>query len=266
MIKFQKITRLLISAGIIMTLATGCGAKDKEGAREAAETFLQAVKENNQESVNSYMSSAVATGDFASIIDAESFKDSFLEEVGGASLSEETKTKVEDFSNKLTNMVTSYEIKDVTINDDKSATVIASVTTAFSLSATQTEAFQQKLDDAINQYNTDNYDKILEMTAQQGEEAAKAMIYEDLTLMILDIYEAELNNSGQENYAITLTLQKNAETGSWYVTNIQDLDSSVSGTPAPATETSTTESTTPSAEEVIDASSSDSATTENSGN
>ena len=266
MINFKKITRLLLSAGIIMTLATGCGTKDKDGAREAADAFLQAVKDNNQESVNSYMSSAVATGDFASIIDAESFKSSFLEDAGGTSLSEEAQAKVEEFSNKLNTMVTSYEIKDVTINDDKSATVIASVTTAFSIEATETEAFQQKLNDAINQYNTDNYDNILEMTEQQGEEAAKAKIYEDLTLMIIDMYDSELSSSNPESYAITLTLQKNAETGNWYVTNIQDLDSSVSGTSAPATETATTETTTPSTEEVIDASSSDSATTETSGN
>jgi hypothetical protein len=260
MINFKLIPRLLISAGLIMTLVTGCGAQDKEGAREAADNFLKAVQENNQEGLNYYAPGSVATGDFAAIINADEFRQSFLEDAGGSTLSDENKVRVEEFSNKLTNMVQSYEIKEVSINQDKSASVIASVTTSFSLRATKSEAFQNKLSNAINQYREDNYDSILEYTASQGEEAAASMIYNNLVPIILDMYEAEYNATGPESYAIVLTLQKNADTGNWYVTNIQDLESSVSGTATPATDTTTTDASSPDTDEVINAASTEETT------
>lgn len=253
MINFKKITRLAVSAGLILTLLTGCGAQDKSDAKEAADQFLKAVKENDQDSINTYASSAVATGDFAAILDAEDLKNSFLQESGGASLSDEAKAKVDSFTNRLSTMIQSYEIKDVAINEDKSASVVASVTTAFSVSATNSEAFQQKLDDAVNQYYDEKHDEILEVNAQQGEEASAALIYEDLTLLVLDMYEQELNASGPETYAIALTLQKNAETGNWYVSNIQNYDNYINGTVAPATDTDTTDVSPSNTDTVIDA-------------
>ena len=75
---------------------------------------------------------------------------------------------------------------------------------------------------------------------EQGAEAAVEKACNDLILIALDIYEEEIRDAEPVTYMLALTLNKNEETGSWYVTAVQSYDSSIAGTGAPATDTDTT--------------------------
>ena len=58
---------------------------------------------------------------------------------------------------------------------------------------------------------------------------------------ILDMYEGLIQNASPETYAIVLTVEKNAETDSWVVTNVSTYDSASTGTTETAAETATAE-------------------------
>ena len=78
------------------------------------------------------------------------------------------------------------------------------------------------------------------ITNDQGAEAAVEKACNDLIIIALDIYEEEIRDAESVTYMLALTLNKNEETGSWYVTSVQSYDSSIAGTGAPATDTDTT--------------------------
>ena len=58
--------------------------------------------------------------------------------------------------------------------------------------------------------------------------------------ILINIYEEEIRDAEPVTYMLALTLSKNEETGSWYVSAVQSYDSSIAGTGAPATDTDTT--------------------------
>ena len=47
-----------------------------------------------------------------------------------------------------------------------------------------------------------------------------------MLMLILQIYEDEIANSQEMTYAMVLTLEKNTETDSWIVTNVESYDDS----------------------------------------
>ena len=47
-----------------------------------------------------------------------------------------------------------------------------------------------------------------------------------MTMLVLDIYEAEIDKSEPMTYVMVLTLEKNSETDSWIVTKVENYDDS----------------------------------------
>ena len=125
-------------------------------------------------------------------------------------------------------MIKEYSISKVEIGKDGTATAIATIKTKFPVNIINNETAKQKISEATEAYNTNNAEEIAALK-EQGEDIAKAKIYDDMIRIILEIYEDEIANSSGETYAIALTLQKNEETGTWSVTDVQDYDSSGAG-------------------------------------
>ncbi len=236
----------LISGLIIAASLSGCQSKDKTAVTEAAENFLEAVKTGDQDKINEYSSGDVATGSFVSLFDGDYLKDQLTSSLDSTELTDETLAKLDEFYSMYETTLQEYKVNDVTLNEDGTSTVYATMKTNFPIDVTTSEEIQKKVKDAGDKYNEENMDEIFKVKDEQGDEAAIAKAYNDLIIITMNIYEEAIALSQPETYSIALTLEKNEETDSYYVTAVQSYDSSIAGTGAPATktDTSTTESST----------------------
>ena len=251
----KKCAAIALSSALIAAALTGCSKYDKSGAQEAAGNFLAAVKSGDENSINAYASSEVAGGDFVKLFDVNSIKEQFLAGFVDIEVEEETTQELDEFCSMFSSLITGYEISEVTVDKDGKATAICTMETRFPIDITSSEESSEMVKEITESYQTQHQDEIDTMFAEEGEEAATARIYNYMTREVLDAYESLIEDSSPENYAIVLTLEKNPETDSWYVTNIQDYDSSVNGTTTPATDTATTELSTLDADAALESAS-----------
>jgi hypothetical protein len=219
---------------------TGCESKDKGAVKEAAESFMEAVKTGDKDKINEYSSDEVASGYFVELFDADSLKDELTTSLGNPTLEDETVAKLDEFYSLYSSMMEKYEITDIGMNDDGSATAYVTMTNSFPFDVITNESSQVKFSKASEEYNTGNQDELIQITNEQGQQAAVEKACNDLILIALDIYEEEIEVSDPVTYILALTLNKNEETGRYYVTGVQSYDSSVAGTGTPAQDTDTT--------------------------
>lgn len=238
MIKINRIAAAVLSSALIVSSLTGCTkASSKNEAKEAAENFLSAVQSGDENSINTYASGDVASGSFVKLFDVNSLKEQFLEGFGDNEVEEETSAKLDEFCNMFSSLITGYEVTEVTIDDEGVATALSTVETRFPIDVIGSDEASKQIDQISESYYTEHQDELVQLINDEGEEAATITIYNEMTRSILDVYEGLIEQSEPETYAIVLTLKKNAETDSWYVTNIQDYDSSINGVTTPATDT-----------------------------
>ncbi len=240
--KIKKLALEVLSGIIIVTALTGCeSAADKSAVMEAAGNFMEAVKNGDKDGINTYSSGDVATGPFVSLFDSEYLKEQLTSSLDDTELTQETMEKLDEFYSMYETNMQQYSINDVKFNEDGTATVYATMKTRFPIDAITSEDTQKKVQKASETYNEEHMDEIFQVKDEQGDEAAIAKAYNDLIVITMDIYEEVVDASNPETYSIAMTLVKNEETGTYYVTSVQSYDSSIAGTGAPATDTSTTE-------------------------
>ena len=259
--KIKKYAAGVLSAFLMVTTLTGCSANDRSDAQEAAESFLAAVQKGDENSINNYASSQVASGNFVNLFDVNALRQQFREGYGENDMEDETAAKLDEFCDLFSSLITSYEVNEVTIDNSGVATAISTVETKFPIDITSSEEASTLISQLTENYYTQHQDEIASLIEDEGEEAATKQIYNIMTREVLDVYIGLIEASDPDSYAIVLSLQKNPETGSWYVSNIQDYDSSINGTFAPATDTATTELSTVDADAALESASN--ATTDN---
>lgn len=228
MINLKKTVGVICAVVLSMSLLAGCGSKEKTNVEETANGFLTAVASNSTDDISKYATMEVAGGDFVQFFDAASMTDAFVAGFDQSELTDETKAEVSRFCALFADMIKDYEITKVEIGKDGTATAIATIKTKFPVNIINNATAQQKISEATEAYNTNNAEEIAALK-EQGEDIAKAKIYDDMIRIILEIYEDEIANSSEESYAIALTLQKNTETGTWSVVDVKDYDSSSTG-------------------------------------
>ncbi len=238
--KIRKFALKFLSGIIIVSTLTGCQSNaDKSAVMEAAGNFLEAVKNGDQDGVNNYSSGEVATGPFVSFFDGEYLKEQLTSSLEGTELTQETMDKLDEFYSMYATNMQEYSVNDVKFNEDGTATVYATMKTKFPIDAITSEDTQKKVKQASDTYYEEHMDDIFAVKDEQGDEAAIAKGYNDVIVITMDIYEEVVAASSPETYSIAMTLVKNEETGTYYVTSVQSYDSSIAGTGAPATDTST---------------------------
>ena len=240
MFSFKKSAVAMATVFLAVSALAGCQSKDKGAVREAAEGFMEGVKTGSEDSINEYSSDEVAGGSFVELFDAESLKEELTTSLGNPELEDETTAKLDEFLDLYSTMLEDYEVTDVSMNEDGTATAYVTMTSSFPYDVITNESSQQKFTDASTKYNEDNQEELVRITNEQGSEAAIEKACNDLMLIALDIYEEEIKEADSVTYMLALTLNKNEETGSYYVTGVQSYDSSIAGTGAPATDTDTT--------------------------
>ena len=239
MINIKKAAVFGLSIVLSLTALTGCGNSDKTAAKEAAEGFMEGIKTNDSDLVNTWSDSEVSSGYFVSLFDADYLEEQLLTSLNNPTLEDETKTKLDDFYNKYANMMEEYQVTEVTMNKDGTATAQVTMKNSFPFDVVTSEETSAKFNEASVTYNNENQDELLKISEEQGSDAAVSKACNDLILIAVDTYEEAIAAADPITYKLVLTLAKNEETGSWYVTSVQSYDSSVAGTGAPATDTNT---------------------------
>lgn len=224
MFNIKRAAAVFCAALISVSSLTGCTSADKTTVKETSEKFLAVVASDSTDNINNYATFEVANGDFVKLFDADKLLDQFTQGFSGAELTEETNTKVDEFCHLFADMITDYTVTKVDVKKDGTATAIATLNTSFPIDIINDEGVSSKITEAVSKYNNDNAEELTALY-QEGTEVAESKIYNDIILIILDIYEQEIAKSNEMTYAIALDLQKNPETDSWYVTSVNDYDS-----------------------------------------
>ncbi len=223
-----------------LSLLTGCSSADKTAVQETCENFLDIVKSGTNENIEKYASSEVANGSFVKTFDSEYLKQNFMDGFVTADIDDETRTRVENFCSLFSDMITDYTISDVSVDKNNVGTVVAMVNTSFPIDVIDnSEALEMINEQAVNYY-AENEEKINALYEEKSEEEVEAIIYNDMITKIIDVYEALIKEASPETYAIVFTVEKNAETDSWYITNVSSYDNASDGTTSEATKTATT--------------------------
>ena len=239
MIGNKRFVAAAVSILLAVSALTGCSSQDKSAAKEAATGFMEAVKTGDSNGINTYSSSEVSTGAFVSLFDRDYLKEDLTSKLGNPELDEETVAKLDELGTMYSTLMEEYQITEVAINDDGSATAYVTMKTSFPFDVITSQETQDKFSAASEEYNNTSQAELLKITEEQGQDAALTKAYNDLILIAVDVYEEAINSSSPVSYLIALNLDKNAETGTWYVTSVQSYDSSIAGTGAPATDTDT---------------------------
>ncbi len=246
MFTIKKPAMLGMAFILSLSILTGCSSQDKSAAKEAAVGFMEAVKTGDSNGINTYSSSEVSTGSFVSLFDKDYLKEDLTSKLGNPELNEETTSKLDELGSMYSTLMEEYQITEVALNNDGSATAYVTMKTSFPFDVITSQETQDKFSAASEEYNNTSQAELLKITEEQGQDAALAKAYNDLILIAVDVYEEAIESSAPVSYLIALNLNKNNETGTWYVSSIQSYDSSIAGTGAPATDTDTsaTESST----------------------
>ncbi len=238
MINLKKAAVWGLSFIISASALVGCGS-DKSSAKEAAEGFMEGIKTNDDDLVNTWSDSEVAGGYFVSLFDADYLEEQLLTSLNNPTLEDDTKSKLDSFYDKYATMMEEYQVTEVTMNKDGSATAQVTMKNSFPFDVVTSEETSARFNEASTTYNNENQDELMKISEEQGSDAAVSKACNDLILIAVDTYEEAIAASDPITYKLVLTLNKNEETGSWYVTSVQSYDSSVAGTGAPATDTDT---------------------------
>jgi hypothetical protein len=237
---FKRAFVVFLSTILLSASLSGCSSKkDKDGAQEAAKGFMDAIQSGSQEGINKYSSDEVATGEFVRLYDEDSLKEDLEAGLGDTNISEETQARLDAFCSRYGDMMEEYQITDVAIGDDGTATAYITVKNSFPFDVVSSKESQDKVSSVLTAYNEDNEEVLQNIIEEQGEDAAVEKASNDMLILILDTYEEEIASSEPVTYMLALTLNRNEELGDWYVSAVQSYDSSIAGTGAPATKTDT---------------------------
>lgn len=231
-----------IAASILVSfsLLTGCGSADKTAVQETAENFLSIVKSGTNENIEKYASLEVAEGEFVKTFDSEYLKQNFKEGFVSSEVDEETLAKVDSFCSLFSDMVTEYSISDVNVDKSGVGHVTAIINTAFPIEVVDNEEALLKISEMAENYYAENEETIKALYEEKTEEEVEEIVYNDMIVKIIEVYETLIKEASPESYAIRLTVEKNSETDSWFVTDVSTYDSAITGVTTVATETATT--------------------------
>ena len=239
MVKFGKIGAYLTGVCLSISLLTGCvSSADKNAAKDTADNFLKVVASGHTEGINDYCTDEVASGTFVKLFDSGYLAEQIHSGQDTSDLTAETLSELDEFCNLFSNMVTGYEVKEVTANDDGSVTAIATITTDFPVDIIKSSSTSEKVMEAAGAYSSEHEEEIATLYAEQGEEATQSKILNDVFLVALQTYEDLIKASAPQDYAIALKLEKNADTGTYLVTGVTDYLSAAEGATTAAEETS----------------------------
>ena len=241
------ITALLTLMTVL--LLTGCNS-DQKDITEATEGFLNAIVNNDMETAAQYATEDFMNSDAMKITDAGILADEFFEAIGIAreDISEESAKVVDEYmALVIEKAYKDYEIQDIKIQEGK-ASVTAKITLGYDPDSPIT--ITDETNEVIKQYQSDHYDELLEIYAEQGEKEMNKKLYSDLIPIIIGDMQKRLEEASPAEEKTILSLEK--IDGKWLVTDlvenrpqpeaVQETDTAQTAQEAEAEESSVQES------------------------
>ncbi|MBQ4218337.1 hypothetical protein SAMN02910451_00072 [Butyrivibrio hungatei] len=222
----MRLGKKLISAIVVLSMSTsaltGC-TSSKKAISETAEQFLEIVQNGSTENIEAYASAGVLEGDFVRAFDSTFLIDDLKAGFEADKLDEATAQRLDNLCTSFSNMITSYEIKSVTVKKGV-GTVIASVNTAFPLDVIGGDDASSRIAVKVDAYKEANPDKVDNADPEIAKQA-----YNDVINLVLETYEDVLSESAEKTYIFVFTMTKDPDSKDWSITEIQDYDSVANG-------------------------------------
>ena len=208
---------------ILMTAAfllTGCGSADRKAVTETTENFLQALVDSDPDTAAEYATQELLESEEMKLLNKSNLEESFYQaiKVDRENLGEEAGKAVTDYVSAVVDRAyVGYEVGDVKIQKDT-----AYVTTRIRLGFDPDERsnLADALQDDIDAYRSENYDELVNIYVEEGEQALFNKIYNDLIPIAVSKMREDLEKSEEKTESTILTLRK--IDGTWKVTELRE--------------------------------------------
>ena len=225
----RKVTYLLIAALLVMTFAiTGCGDDGSAAAGEAAGNFLTAMQDGDLDKLNGLADKEVLSSSSLGYDKFDTFEEELLSAAGAENvkLGKDAKAALDSFKKDFADrLVESYELGDVSINDDGTATANAHITLGLAvdkLADIDTSTIGD-VDSIINDYMEKNQSELLAIYQKGGQDKLMEKMLNDLLPVLLEkasdaVFKAAEGTTEED---LVLSLAKNDD-GEWIVTKVAE--------------------------------------------
>ena len=221
----SRIGAVLIIVAMLAMSLTGCGsASTEDQIRATAEGLLKALQAGEFDKLSDYATEEVMSdeGGLAGFEDISDLPGYFIEQLGvdESILSDDAKAAIEDFTNAvLDGYIESYEIGEITVDEDEVGTVPCSITYGFSSDVFSDSGISDKVNDITDAYAQDNYDELMTIYQEEGEDALLSTFYNAVMPEIMSVMKDALAASTGETEDWVMTIE-NID-GSWKVTALE---------------------------------------------
>ena len=204
----KKICAAFLSASMTISLLTGCSSADKDAIRETSENFLSIVVSGTTDNIEKYASDSVSNGQFVRTFDSAYLSQKFKDGFASDEIDADTSAKVDSFCELFSSMVTGYEIKEVTVDKNGVGTVTATIDTAFPINVIDNDEAVSKMNTITETYATEKADEIQALYEEHTDEEVEAIVYNDMIVEILDMYEGLIQKYGFNAFENRFVLSK----------------------------------------------------------
>lgn len=226
--KMKKSICLLLSLVLALMMSvslTGCGGEDESAAvKETVDGCLTAMQDGDFEKVKEYCDDEVfKSGSLSSYSQFDELAKTLTESIGidEADLSDEVKESIEKFkADFLDKLIDSYEIGDITIDDDGKATANATVTYGLDVEKLKNVDFSDmgEGEKMVTDYINKNQSEFMKIYQNEGEKAALTKLVNDIMPQLMDLLADKMYTAaeGTTEEETVFTLEKNDD-GNWLI-------------------------------------------------
>lgn len=201
---------------------SGCGGSDDTAEIEATVNgFMTAMQEGDLEGMKEYADPAIfeENGSLSEFSTIENMDEELAEAVGVdvSALSDTTKDAVNKYVNKmLQNLVTAYEITEVTETDDGIGKVKVTTTYGFDPEKGDEIDVNDEIEAMTTEYMTENMSELTQIYSTGGQEALMSKVLDDMAGQILDLYADAIMQTGEVTQDSVFTVEN--KDGKWLIT------------------------------------------------
>ena len=207
---------------LLLVPLTGCGAKDNtEDIKATVDGFMTSMQAGDIEGMKSYCDPALFEegGTLASFNELQSLETEFASSVGMSEdeLSDKTKETIHNYVNEvLTKMIKSYEIGEITEEEENKAKVNVDVTFGFDPDKMDDVDIDGMAETMAQDYMEKNMQELTKIYQEQGQTALMNKVLDDLAPDLLGAYVDEIMKTGEVNRSSVLTVEN--KDGKWLIT------------------------------------------------
>lgn len=216
---------------VCMMSLVGCGGDSAETeVQTAADNFLSALQEGDLDKLKETSSEDLLdSGALKAFNEIDSFEDTMVKALGleSGDLGDEAKASLKKFTDDfIDKLVDSYEIGDVTVDDEGVGTVNATITYGIDVEKlTNIDTSNiTSVNDLATKYMNEHKQELLEIYQKDGEKAMMVKVANDLLPDLMDAVSEEMYKQaeGSTIEEVKLTVKKNDD-GAYVVTDMQSL-------------------------------------------